>query len=228
MPTNLLADLTPIYLSLKLASITTAILFFLGLPLAWWLSQSRSIIKTIIESIVALPLVLPPTVLGFYLLVTLNTHSVIGHFWHSLTGTSLAFSFSGLVVGSMIYSLPFVIQPLQNAFENVDKKFIEAARTLRSSKTKIFFRIILPLSRRGLLSSVVLGFAHTLGEFGVVLMIGGNIPGKTQVISIALFDHVEQLQYHQANIISAALLLFSFVVLITLYTINRRYQYLKL
>lgn len=228
MNTNILTDLTPIYLSLKLASMTTVILFFLGLPLAWWLSQSRSVFKTVIESVVALPLVLPPTVLGFYLLVTLNTHGIIGGFWHSLTGSSLAFSFSGLVVGSMIYSLPFVVQPLQNAFEGVDKQLVEAAQTLRASKFRIFFQIILPLSRRGLLSSAVLGFAHTLGEFGVVLMIGGNIPGKTQVISIALFDHVEQLQYHQANVISALLLSFSFIVLISLYTINRRYQYLRL
>ena len=219
-----LATWTPLWLSIRLASITTAILLLLGTPLAWWLSHSHSKFKLFIESIVALPIVLPPTVLGFYLLIFFNPHSLVGHFWVKLTGSSLAFSFQGLVVGSVIYSFPFVVQPLQLAFESVGKQPLEAAATLGASAWDRFCTVILPLTRRGFLCAIILGFAHTLGEFGVVLMIGGNIPGKTDVVSIAIFNHVEQLQYHQANILALALLGFSFVILFTLSYFNRHYR----
>ncbi len=208
--------LTALLLSLQLAGLSTLILLLIGLPFAWWLSQNHSKLKVVLEAFVALPLILPPTVLGFYLLILLGQNSLANAGW--------AFSFKGLVLGSVIYSFPFVVQPLQVAFESIGKQPLEIAHTLGYSSIRRFFKVVLPLSRRGLLSAITLGFTHTLGEFGVVLMIGGNIPGKTQVISIYIYDHVEQLQYHQANILSLGLLIFSFVVLLALYSLNHRYR----
>jgi molybdate transport system permease protein len=208
--------LTPLYLSLALASITTVILLMVGTPIAWWLSQNRSWFKVLVESFVALPIILPPTVLGFYLLVAFH---VLGQ----TTGVSLAFTFQGLVVGSILYSLPFVVRPLQQAFESVPSLTLEAASTLRASRWDRFFSIVLPQTRRGFLSAIVLGFAHTLGEFGVVLMIGGSIPGKTQVLSVAIYHYVEQLQYHLANAYSLGISIFSLIVLFILFGVNRHY-----
>lgn len=214
-------DLVPLWLTLQLATITTVVLLCIGTPLAWWLARTRSRLRTAIEAIVALPLVLPPTVLGFYLLIGLGPNGIIGAPWRAMTGHALAFSFPGLVVGSVIYSLPFVVQPLQNTFTTIGTPLLEAAATLRASPLDRFFTVVLPLARGGFISAATLGFAHTVGEFGVVLMIGGSIPGKTQVISIAIYDHVETLQYLQAHILSAGLLLFSFLVLFMVYTLNR-------
>ena len=217
-------ELTPLWLTLKLAAVTTVTLLILGTPLAWWLARTGSRAKTVIEALVALPLVLPPTVLGFYLLIGLGPGGVIGAPWHAVTGTGLAFTFPGLVIGSVLYSLPFVIQPLQNAFEAVGERWLEAAASLRASPWDAFFSVVAPLSRGGFVTAATLGFAHTVGEFGVVLMIGGNIPGRTQVVSIAIYDHVETLEYAQAHILSAGLLLFSFVVLFAVYRINRHWR----
>lgn len=212
----------PLWLTLRLAAVTSLALLLLGTPLAWWLARTHSRFKIPIEATVALPLVLPPTVLGFYLLVALGPQGIIGAPWLILTGRTLAFSFTGLVVGSVLYSLPFAVQPLQNAFEAVGNTLLEAASTLRASPWDRFFSVVLPLSLRGFCTALTLGFAHTLGEFGVVLMIGGNIPGKTRVLSIAIYDHVESLEYAQAHILSIGLLLFSFLVLLIVYSINRR------
>lgn len=217
------ADLQALGVTLKLALVSTLILLLLGLPLAWWLSRGRGFIRSLVETLVALPLVLPPTVLGFYLLLTLSPAGSLGGAWQSLGLGSLAFSFSGLVVGSVIYSMPFVVQPLQNAFSAIDPKLLEAADTLRARPLDRFFSIALPLARPGLVSAGILGFAHTLGEFGVVLMIGGNIPGETQVLSIAIYDHVESLEYGQAHLLSALLLVFSFLVLFLLSRLNGRH-----
>jgi molybdate transport system permease protein len=216
-------DLRPLWLSLKLAALTVIVLLLLGLPLAWWLSRSRARFKVILEAIIALPLVLPPTVLGFYLLILMGSQGMLGAAWAGLTGQSLAFSFAGLLIASCLYSLPFVIQPLQASFAAIEQSGIEAAWTLGASRLKTFFTVILPQSRQGLLAAIVLGFAHTLGEFGVVLMVGGNIPGETQVLAIAIYDQVEGLQYQNAHILSAGLLLFSFVVLAVVYGVNRRW-----
>jgi len=215
-------DLAPIGLSLALAGVTTMILLVIGTPLAWWLSQTRSRFKPVVEAVTALPLVLPPTVLGFYLLIALNPNAPIGQLWLSLTGDTLTFSFSGLVVASVIYSLPFMVQPLQAAFEWVGRRPMEAASGLRAKPLDAFLTVAVPLSSRGFLVASVLTFAHTIGEFGVVLMVGGNIPGRTQVISIAVFEHVETLRYSEAHILAAGLLLFSFVTLLAVYTANRR------
>jgi molybdate transport system permease protein len=215
-------DLDAIRVTLQLALTSTAILLLLGIPLAWWLARSRCRLKTAVEAAVALPLVLPPTVLGFYLLIALSANGALGGFWQLLGGTGLAFTFSGLVIGSVLYSLPFVVQPLQNAFSSIDEKTLEAASTLRASPLDRFFSVVLPLSRAGLITAATLGFAHTMGEFGVVLMIGGNIPGQTQVLSIAIYDHVESLQYEQAHLLSAGLLLFSFVTLFLVYAVQGR------
>lgn len=215
-------DLGPLWLTLRLAGVTVLVLLLVGTPIAWWLAHTRSRVKTVVEASVALPLVLPPTVLGFYLLVALGPYGVIGGPWASLTGSALAFTFTGLVIASCLYSLPFVVQPLQGAFEAVGSGPLEAAWSLRASKWDAFVTVASPLALRGYLTAMVLGFAHTLGEFGVVLMVGGNIPGKTKVISIAIFDHVESLEYEEARILSAGLLLFSFVVLLLVYTVNRR------
>ena len=182
-------DISALFITLKLASVSTLILLLLGTPLAWWLSQTRWKLKTILEAIIALPLVLPPTVLGFYLLITLGPNGPVGAMLESFGGSSIAFTFTGLVVGSVIYSMPFVVQPLQNAFSGIGRRPMEVAATLRASPLDQFFSVAVPLARSGFITATVLGFAHTVGEFGVVLMIGGNIPGETQVLSIAIYDH---------------------------------------
>ncbi len=215
-------DLGPLWLSLWLATVTTALLMILGTPLAWWLANTRARIKPVIEALTAMPLVLPPTVMGFYLLVLLNPESLIGSLWVQATGSTLTFSFAGLVVASLFYSLPFMVQPLQSAFESIGRGPMEAAASLRARPLDAFFTVAVPLAARGFLTAGVLTFAHTIGEFGVVLMVGGNIPGETRVISIAIYEHVETLQYTEAHILSAGLLIFSFAVLVLVYAANRR------
>jgi molybdate transport system permease protein len=215
-------SLGPLLLTIKLAALTTLILLLTGTPIAWLLANTRTRFKPLFETIVALPLVLPPTVMGFYLLVLLGPQGWIGNWWVKITGSALTFSFSGLVIASVIYSFPFVVQPLQNAFESVGNKFMEAARTLGASPVDAFFSIAVPLARRGFLTACVLGFAHTLGEFGVVLMVGGNIPGETRVISIAIYDQVEMLDYAEAHLLSAILLGFAFITLLLMYLVNFR------
>ncbi len=215
-------DWGPLWLTLQLAAVTVVVLLLVGTPLAWWLAFTRSRLRTLVEAIVALPIVLPPTVLGFYLLIALGPHGLIGGPWKDLTGSALSFTFTGLVIASTFYSLPFVVQPLHGAFEAVGKKPLEAAWSLGASKLDAFFTVASPMAIRGYLSAVVLGFAHTLGEFGVVLMVGGNIPGVTKVLSIAIYDHVEVLEYTQAHVLSAVLLIFSFLILTIVYTVNRR------
>ena len=215
-------DLSPIIVTIKLATITTLILLVIGTPLAWWLSQTGNRAKVVIESIVALPLVLPPTVLGFYLLMALSPQGFIGNLWSYVSDSSLSFSFSGLVIGSVIYTMPFVVQPLQASFELVGKPLQQAAYSLGAKPLDTFTSIILPLSMRGFLVAITLGFAHTVGEFGVVLMIGGNIPEMTQVLSIVIYDHVEALEYRQAHYYSAGLILFSFIVLFITYSLNKK------
>ncbi|VAW90643.1 Molybdenum ABC transporter permease protein ModB [hydrothermal vent metagenome] len=221
-------DLVALAITLKLALITTLILLVLGTPFAWWLARTRWRYKYLLEAVVALPLVLPPTVLGFYLLVALGPHGPIGGLMESLGGRPLAFTFTGLVIGSVIYSLPFVVQPLQNAFSSIGQRPLEVAATLRASPLDRFFTVAIPLARQGFLTATVLGFAHTLGEFGVVLMIGGNIPGETQVVSIAIYDHVESLEYVNAHWLSGGLLLLSFLMLIFVYALNRRFRVVQL
>ena len=211
-----------ISLTLQLAAITTLILMAISLPLAWWLARTKSTIRPVIEAITSLPLVLPPTVLGFYLLILMSPDSALGGFWVTITGESLTFSFTGLVIASLFYSLPFAVQPLQAAFMAVPQATIDAARTLGATSRDTFLSITLPLARRGFLTASVLTFAHTIGEFGVVLMVGGNIPGRTRVISIEIFTAVETLDYATAHVLSAGLLVFSFVVLTLVYTLNRR------
>ncbi len=216
------SDLAALAITLRLAALSTLILLLLGTPLAWWLARTRWRFRFLLEALVALPLVLPPTVLGFYLLVALGPHGPVGALMEMLGGRPLAFTFTGLVIGSVFYSLPFVVQPLQNAFAAIGRRPLEVAATLRASPLDRFFTVAIPLARPGLFSAAVLGFAHTLGEFGVVLMIGGNIPGETQVLSIAIYDHVEALEYQHAHWLSGGLLLLSFVMLITVYALNRR------
>jgi len=220
-------DFIDLMVTLKLAAITTLILLVLGTPLAWWLSSTKSRMKAVIEAVVALPLILPPTVLGFYLLLVLGSNGFIGEIMTNLGVGPLAFTFSGLVIGSVIYSLPFVIQPLQDAFQAIGNGPMEVAATLRASPLDRFFSVALPLARPGFLTATVLGFAHTVGEFGVVLMLGGNIPGKTQVISIAIYDHVESLDYTQAHWLAGGLLIFSFTLLLLVYSINGRFKLVK-
>jgi len=215
-------DLGPVWLTVKLAVVTVSLLLLVGTPLAWWLSFSRSRLRPVIEAITALPLILPPTVLGFYLLILLGPATPIGALWVQATGSTLTFSFSGLVIASVVYSLPFTVQPLQTAFEAVGREPLEAAATLRASPIDAFLTVASPLAKRGYLTAAVLSFAHTVGEFGVVLMVGGNIPGETKVISIAIYEHVETLDYTQAHVLSAGLLLFSFAVLLALSLLNRR------
>ncbi|MAM70701.1 MAG: molybdate ABC transporter permease subunit [Gammaproteobacteria bacterium] len=222
------ADLTALGLTLQLALFTTVILLLIGTPLAWWLARSRWNYKFIFEALVALPLVLPPTVLGFYLLLMLGANGPLGQLMAAFGAEPLAFSFSGLVIGSVFYSLPFVVQPLQDAFTNIGRQPLEAAATLRASPLDRFFTVALPLARPGFLTAIVLGFAHTLGEFGVVLMIGGNIPGETQVLSIAIYEHVESLEYANAHVLSAGLILLSFLLLLTIYALNGRFRVLRL
>ena len=211
-----------ISLTLQLAAITTVLLMAISLPLAWWLARTKSPFRPIVEAVTSLPLVLPPTVLGFYLLILMSPNSTLGGLWVSITGETLTFSFTGLVVASLFYSLPFAVQPLQAAFMSVPQSTIDAARTLGATSRDAFMSISLPLARRGFLTAAVLTFAHTIGEFGVVLMVGGNIPGKTRVISIEIFTAVETLDYATAHVLSAGLLVFSFVVLTIVYTLNRR------
>ena len=218
------ADITALFITINLAGLTTLILLVLGTPFAWWLARSRSRFKFIVEALVALPLVLPPTVLGFYLLITLGPNGPLGGLMESLGGRPLAFTFTGLVVGSVIYSMPFVVQPLQAAFTTIGNRPLEVAATLRASPLNRFFTVALPLARSGFLTATVLGFAHTIGEFGVVLMIGGNIPGETQVVSIAIYDHVEGLEYNHAHWLSGGLLLLSFILLLAVYAFNRRFK----
>ncbi len=214
-------DLGPLWLTLRLAAVTTLILFVLGTPLAWWLANTRSRLRPVVEAVTALPLVLPPTVLGFYLLILLSPTAPLGGAWVAVTGEALTFSFTGLVVASLAYSLPFMVQPLQAAFERVGPGPMEAAASLRASRLDAFLTVAVPLSARGFLTAGVLTFAHTVGEFGVVLMIGGNIPGETRVISIAIYEQVETLRYAEAHVLSAGMLVFSFVVLALVYAVNR-------
>lgn len=213
---------TAIWVTFKLASMTAGLLLLLGIPIAYWLASSKWRWKFLIESIVALPLVLPPTVLGFYILVAIGPQSPIGRFYIDLVGHPLPFSFQGLLVASILYSLPFAVQPFATAFEQVDRKLIEASWTLGLSKPKTFFKLILPLSTAGLITGVVLSFAHTLGEFGVVLMVGGNIEGVTRTVSIDIYDEVQALNYAGATTTSVFLLIVSYAVLLLVYAINRR------
>ena len=217
-------DLTALTVTLKLAAISTGILLLLGTPLAWWLANTRCRIKIIVDAVVALPLILPPTVMGFYLLIALGPNGPLGRLTQGMGSGTLAFTFTGLVIGSVVYSLPFVVQPLQDAFASIGKRQMEVAATLRAAPLDRFFSVALPLSRHGYLTALVLGFAHTVGEFGVVLMIGGNIPGETRVLSIAIYDHVESLQYQQAHLLSGTLLLLAFLLLLTVYGLKRRYR----
>ena len=216
------ADWSAIWLTLKLASVVTVLLLLVGTPLAWWLARTRSAWKGAISAVVALPLVLPPTVLGFYLLLLMGPQGPVGQLTQSLGLGLLPFTFPGLVVASVFYSLPFVVQPIQNAFEAIGEAPLEAAATLRASPWDAFWSVAVPLARPGFLTGAILGFAHTIGEFGIVLMIGGNIPEQTRVISVQIYDHVEALEYAQAHVLSAGLLLFSFCVLITVYGLNGR------
>lgn len=217
-------DTTALWITFKLAAISTALLLLCVTPLAWWLSQTRSRIKTVIEAVVSLPLVLPPTVIGFYLLLLLGPQGPVGGFLEDIGVGHLAFSFTGLVIGSMIYSLPFAVQPLQNAFQATGPRVLEAAATLRAGPLDRFLSVALPLARRGFLTAAVLSFAHTLGEFGVIIMLGGNIPGHTQVASIAIYNHVEAMDYASAHGLAAVLVVLSFSLLLLVYAINRRFK----
>jgi len=210
-------------LTLLLATATTFALLILGTPLAWWLAFTQSRAKPVVEAITALPLVLPPTVLGFYLLILLSPTAPLGSFWVSLTGHTLTFSFIGLVFASVLYSLPFMVQPLQAAFEGIGRGPLEAAAMLRASPFDAFLTVAIPAAARGYLTAIVLTFAHTIGEFGVVLMVGGNIPGRTKVISITIYEHVERINYAEAHALSAGLLIFSFIILFFVYAVNRGY-----
>ncbi len=214
------ADLGAIWLTIRLATVTTAILLVLGTPLAWWLARTRSWWKGPVGALVAMPIVLPPTVLGFYLLLLMGPNGPVGQFTQWAGIGLLPFTFAGLVVASVFYSLPFVVQPLQNAFEAIGDRPLEAAATLGAKPIDAFFTVAVPLARPGFLTAAILGFAHTVGEFGVVLMIGGNIPDKTRVISIQIYDHVEALEYAQAHWLAAGMVVFSFLVLLALYTLN--------
>ncbi|WP_260954757.1 molybdate ABC transporter permease subunit [Pseudomonas citri] len=212
------ADFAAIWLTLKLASLTTLILLLVGTPIALWLARTPSWLRGPVGAVVALPLVLPPTVIGFYLLLALGPNGWIGQFTQALGLGTLTFSFTGLVIGSVMYSMPFVVQPLQNAFSAIGTRPLEVAATLRAGPWDTFFSVTLPLARPGFITAAILGFAHTVGEFGVVLMIGGNIPEKTRVVSVQIYDHVEALEYAQAHWLAAAMLVFSFLVLLALYS----------
>ncbi|MBW3534454.1 MAG: molybdate ABC transporter permease subunit [Gemmatimonadetes bacterium] len=218
------ADVQAILVTARLAALSTAVLLVVGTPLAWWLARTRSRLRPAVEALVALPLVLPPTVLGFYLLVLLSPRGALGGAWESMGGTRLVFSFPGLVVGSVLYSMPFVVQPLQNAFTAVGRRPLEVAATLGASPLDRFVSVVLPLARPGFLTAATLAFAHTVGEFGVVLMIGGSIPGRTRVVSIAIFEHVEAMDYAAAHVLAAGMLVFSFAVLVVVYAFNRRFE----
>ena len=221
------ADIQTIFLTLKLASVVTVILLLLATPLAWWLARTSSKSKGVISAVVALPLVLPPTVLGFYFLLAMGPNGPIGGLMQQLGWQALPFTFAGLVVASVFYSLPFMVQPLQNAFEAIDKNLLDAAANLGASVMHRFVTIAVPLSRAGFLTAIILTFVHTIGEFGVVLMIGGNIPGVTRVASVQIYDHVEALEYMQAHALSALMLVFSFVVLLLIYTLQPAHKSLR-
>lgn len=212
-------DLSALWVSVRLATMTVLVLLIVGTPLAWWLAHTKSRLRPIVEAAVALPIVLPPTVLGFYILVALGPYGPLGRIAH----VSFAFTFTGLVIASVFYSMPFVIQPLQSAFEAAGKTPLEAAWSLRASKLDAFLTVISPIALRGFISAIVLGFAHTMGEFGVVLMVGGSIPGETRVLSTTIFEHVEVMEYAQAHALSSFMLIFSFMVLLAVYIINRRF-----
>lgn len=216
-----MSDLVSVWLTLRLAAVTTLLLLVIGTPVAWWLARTRSRLKGPVGALVALPIVLPPTVLGFYLLVVMGPSGPVGAATQALGLGLLPFTFAGLVVGSVFYSLPFVVQPLQTAFEAVGERPIEAAATLRAGPWDRFFTVVVPLARQGFVSATVLGFAHTVGEFGVVLMIGGNIPDVTKVLSVALYDHVEALDYGKAHVLAGGMLVFSFLVLLAVYGRSR-------
>jgi molybdate transport system permease protein len=214
-------DILALYTTLKMAALTTVILLLIGTPLAWYLAKMQSRFKVIIEAIVALPLVLPPTVLGFYLLIAFSPQYLPGQLWQQATGQQLAFSFSAIVIGSVLYSMPFVVQPLQKAFEQLGEPLLEAGAMLGANAMDRFFNIVLPITKASFITAASLGFAHTVGEFGVILMIGGNIPGETRVLSIALFDHVEAFDYAKAHVLAISLLAGSMVLLASIYLLNR-------
>lgn len=220
-------DWQAIFLTLRLATLVTIILLVIATPVAWWLTTTRSKLKPILGALVALPLVLPPTVIGFYLLIAMGPNGPVGEFTQSLGLGTLPFTFAGLVTASVIYSFPFVVQPIQNSFEALGKRPLEVAATLRASRLDTFFTVVLPLAKPGFMTATILGFAHTVGEFGVILMIGGNIPGETQVISVLIYEHVESLQYAQAHSLSAAMIIFSFVVLLLLYGFNQKQKSIR-
>ena len=215
-------DFSAIILTLKLAAITTIILLLIGTPIAWWLARSQAWWKGIVSAIVMLPIVLPPTVIGFYLLLAMGSQGWIGHITQALGLGLLPFTFAGLVIASVFYSLPFVVQPLQNAFESIGQRPLEVAATLRASPFDTFFSVILPLAKPAYLTASVLAFAHTMGEFGIVLMVGGNIPDQTRVVSVQIYEHVEAIEYSQAHWLSAAMLAFSFLMLLASYALNHK------
>jgi molybdate transport system permease protein len=215
-------DWQAFWLTLRLAALVAALLLLLGLPLAYWISFSRWRWKFLVEAVIALPIVLPPTVLGFYVLLALGSRSPLGRWWQSLTGHTLAFTFEALVIGSIIYSLPFAVQPFATSFAHVDPKLMAASATLGASRLRTFFRVVLPLSVPGLVTGLALSFAHTMGEFGVVLMVGGNIPGVTRTVSIDIYDQVQAINYSAANQTALVLLVISFAVLCLVYGVNRR------
>lgn len=216
------ADLAAIWLTLRLATTVTLLLLIIGTPIAWWLARTSSVWKAPIAAIVALPLILPPTVLGFYLLIAMGPHGFFGQFTQSLGLGTLPFTFWGLVIASLFYSMPFVVQPIQNAMEAIGERPLEVAATLRAGPFDRFFTVVLPLAKPGFITASILGFAHTVGEFGIILMIGGNIPGETRVISVQIYDHVEALEFMQAHALSGAMLIFSFSVLLALYWLQRK------
>src|SRR5947209_3281284 len=215
-------DTEALLLSLRLALSVSAILFAVGVPVAYWLAYSRWRWKFIVEAVVALPLVLPPTVLGFYMLLAMGPRGALGKLWHAIFGSGLAFTFAGLVIASVLYSFPFAVQPLLASFETIDRRLLDASSVLGSSRMRTFFRVILPLSIPGVITAAVLSFAHTLGEFGVVLMVGGNLAGVTRTVSIDIYDHVQSLEYGAANRMALLLLVISFAVLSVVYAVNRR------
>lgn len=217
-------DAQAFWLTIRLALLVALLLVALGLPIAYWIAYSRWRWKFLVEAVVALPIVLPPTVLGFYVLVALGSRSPLGRFWQSLTGHTLAFTFEGLVIGSVIYSLPFAVQPFAASFAGIDRKLLSASAVLGASRLQTFLRIIVPLSLPGIATGVALSFAHTMGEFGVVLMVGGNIPGLTKTVSIDIYDKVQALDYAGANYTALVLLLISFVILVSVYGLNRRFR----
>ena len=216
-----LADLGPVWLSLRLAAVTTAVLLVIGLPLGWWLSQKKSALCSPVSAIVTLPLVLPPSVLGFYILVALGPHGPIGQLTEAIGWGTLNFTFTGLVIGSVIYSLPFMVQPVVTAFEAIGPRPMEVAATLQCRPVDAFFHVVMPLARHGIITGALMTFAHTIGEFGVVLMIGGNIPDQTQVVSTEIYTYVEAMEYNKAHILAGGMLVFSFIVLLTLNVLNR-------